>query len=93
MLKKTLSPSAPNTLKKMQLLSILVATVWAITAAAQGITIESPPQGKTVHPGNKLTIKVIKNVSGPSFFPHKPNINVCFGFRTTLNRQLKLGWS
>ena len=46
----------------MKLLSILVASIWAVAAAAQGITIGFPPKGQDVSPGQQLTIQVIKNV-------------------------------
>ena len=53
----------------MKLLSILVASIWVAAAAAQGITIGFPPEGQDVSPGQLLTIEVIKNVRGPSYFP------------------------
>jgi hypothetical protein len=53
----------------MKLLSILVASIWAMAAAAQGITIGFPPEGQDVSPGQQLTVEVIKNVGGPSYFP------------------------
>jgi hypothetical protein len=53
----------------MKLLSIFVASIWAVTAAAQGITIGFPPAGENVTAGQQLTIEVIKNVCGPSESP------------------------
>ena len=55
----------------MKLLSILAASIWAVTAAAQGITIAFPPEGENITPGQQLTIEVIKNVGGPSYFPQE----------------------
>jgi len=45
----------------MKLSSLLVASIWAVAAAAQGITIGFPPEGQDVSPGQQLTIEVIKN--------------------------------
>ena len=45
----------------MKLLSILVASIWAVAAAAQGLTIGSP---QNVSAGQQLTLQVIKNVRG-----------------------------
>lgn len=45
----------------MKLLSILVASICAGTAAAQGLTIQNPPEGANVKAGQNLTIQVIKN--------------------------------
>ncbi|KAF8810213.1 hypothetical protein BYT27DRAFT_7092512 [Phlegmacium glaucopus] len=45
----------------MKLLSILVASIWAGTAAAQGIDIGFPPAGDNISAGQQLTIQVIKN--------------------------------
>ena len=53
----------------MRLSSFLVASIWAVAAAAQGITIGFPPEGQDVSPGQQLTIEVIKNVSRPSRVP------------------------
>ena len=55
----------------MKLLSILVASIWAAAAAAQGITIGFPAEGQDVSPGQQLTIEVIKNVRGPFILPLK----------------------
>lgn len=52
----------------MKILSILVASIWAVTAAAQGITIAFPPQGQELSPGQAQTIQVIKNVRNPTYF-------------------------
>ena len=52
----------------MKVLSILVASIWTVAAAAQGITIGFPPEGQDVSPGQQLTIEVIKNVRGPLYF-------------------------
>jgi hypothetical protein len=52
----------------MKLLSVLVASIWAVAAAAQGITIGAPPQGQDVSPGQQLIIQVIKNVRGPAYY-------------------------
>ena len=69
-MKKPLTPYSRGSLfSKMKLLSILVASIWVVAAAAQGITIGFPPEGKDVSPGQQLTIEVIKNVGGPSYFP------------------------
>ena len=51
----------------MKILSILVASIWAVAAAAQGITIGSPTQGQNITSGQQLTIQVIKNVRGPTY--------------------------
>ena len=40
--------------------TILVASIWAVTATAQGITIGFPPEGQNVSPGQQLAIEVIK---------------------------------
>lgn len=80
----------------MKLLSILVASIWAVAAAAQGITIGFPPKGQEVSPGQQLTIQVIKNVRDPSYFPpppQKPDINERSGSRISFNQQQRLDWS
>ena len=78
-------------------LSILVASTLAVVAAAQGITIGFPTEGQDVSPGQQLTIQVIKNVRGPSYFPgpgpQKPDINERFGSRNSFNQQQRLDWS
>ena len=72
----------------MKLLSILVASIWAVAAAAQGITIGFPPKGQHVSPGQQLTIQVIKNVRGPAYFSSETSdINKRSGSRTSLNQQ------
>jgi hypothetical protein len=88
---KDLTPNTPDTFfsRKMKLLSILIASIWAVAAAAQGITIGSPPQGQDVSPGQQLTIQVIKNVRGPAYFPSETSgsINKRSGSRTSFNHQ------
>ena len=52
----------------MKNLSILVASIWAVSAAAQGVAIGSPLQGENISAGQQLTIQVIKNVGGLAYF-------------------------
>jgi hypothetical protein len=65
---KTLSRNTPAQYSKMKLLSILVAPIWVMAAQTRH-HYRFPPEGQGVSPGQQLTIEVIKNVGGPSYFP------------------------